>query len=218
MTTRIVPDDVAGRIEAVAALAAGALVALPTDTVYGLGVALDAVGGLGRLFAAKHRPLDRGIVLLLADHHQADVAGIMTPAAHVLAAAFWPGGLTLVVPQRAEAGFPPELTGGAATIGLRLPAHDAPRALAAAVGPLPVSSANRSGEPPAISAAEVVSQLGDSPDLAVVLDGGPAGGGVASTVVDCAIGPPRILRAGAIAVDVLAAVLDEAGIEHALRG
>ena len=156
MTTRIVPDDVAGRIEAVAALGAGALVALPTDTVYGLGVALDAVGGLGRLFAAKHRPLDRGIVLLLADHHQADAAGIMTPAAHVLAAAFWPGGLTLVVPQRAEAGFPPELTGGAATIGLRLPAHDAPRALAAAVGPLPVSSANRSGEPPAISAADVV--------------------------------------------------------------
>ena len=102
-------------------LARAALVALPTDTVYGLGVALDAVGGLGRLFAAKHRPLDKGIVLLLADHHQADAAGIMTPAAHVLAAAFWPGGLTLVVPQRAEAGFPPELTGGAATIGLGCP-------------------------------------------------------------------------------------------------
>jgi L-threonylcarbamoyladenylate synthase len=217
MTARIVPDDAAGRAEAVAALRRGALVGLPTDTVYGLGVALDAPGGLERLFAVKRRALDKGIVLLLADHLQADEAGLLDPAAHVLAAAFWPGGLTLVVPQRADAGLPPELTGGAATIGLRLPAHDAPRALAAAVGPLPVSSANRSGQPPATDAADVLSQLGDSPDLAVILDGGVAPGGVASTVVDCASGPPRILRAGTIAADILAAVLDEAGLKHRLR-
>lgn len=217
MTARVVPDDAAGRAEAVAALHRGALVGMPTDTVYGLGVALDAQRGLERLFAAKRRPLDKGIVLLLADHRQADEVGLLDAAAQVLAASFWPGGLTLVVPQRPDAGLPPELTGGASTIGLRLPAHDSPRALAAAVGPLPASSANRSGEPPAVSAADVLSQLGDSPDLALVLDDGPAPGGIASTVVDCTSGPPRILRAGAIAADVLAAVLDEAGLGHHLR-
>lgn len=217
MTSRVLPDDEAGRAAAITALRRGQLVAMPTDTVYGLGVALSADGGLARLFAAKRRPLDKGIVLLLADHRQADEVGSLDAAAHVLAAAFWPGGLTLVVPQRPGAGLPSELTGGAATIGLRLPAHDAPRALAAAVGPLPVSSANRSGEAPAVSAADVLAQLGDSADLAVILDGGPAAGGVPSTVVDCAGGPARILRAGAISAEALAAVLDEAELEHHLR-
>jgi L-threonylcarbamoyladenylate synthase len=217
VTARVVPDDAPGRAEAVAVLGRGALVAMPTDTVYGLGVALDSPHGLERLFAAKHRPLDKGIVLLLADHRQADEVGLLGPAAQVLAAAFWPGGLTLVVPQRPDAGLPVELTGGAATIGLRLPAHASPRALAAAVGPLPVSSANRSGDSPALTAQEVLAQLGDSPDVALVLDGGPAPGGIASTVVDCAGGPPRILRPGAIAADLLIAALDEAGLEHELR-
>ncbi len=217
MTARLVPDDAAGRAEAIEALPAGRLVALPTDTVYGLGVALDAPGGLERLFAAKRRPPDKGIVLLLADHRQADEVGLLDAAAHVLAAAFWPGGLTLVVRQRAER--------RPASRADRWRGHDRapaagprrPRALAAASGPLPVTSANRSGEPPAVSAAGVLAQLGDSLDLALVLDGGPAPGGVASTVVDCSSGPPRLLRAGAIPPDVLAAVLDEAALEHHLR-
>ncbi len=216
MTARLLGDGPAARDEAIAALRRGALVALPTDTVYGLAVALDAPGGLGRLFAAKRRPLGKGIVLLLADHRQAEEVGELNAAAHVLAAAFWPGGLTLVVPQAPGAQLPTELTGGASTIGLRLPAHEAPRALAAAVGPLPVSSANRSGEPPAVLARDVLAQLGASADLAIVLDGGPAPGGVASTVVDCASGPPRLLRSGAIPAEVLAAVLDEADLEHRL--
>ncbi len=194
MTARVLPDDDAGRVEAIEALRRGRLVALPTDTVYGLAVALDADDGLGRLFAAKDRPLDRAIVLLLADHRQAETVGVLDPAAHVLAAAFWPGGLTLVVPQRPDAALPVELTGGAATIGLRLPAHDAPQAIALALGPLPVTSANRSGEPPATDAAEVLAGLGGSPELDLVLDGGRVPGGVASTVVDCTGGPARILR------------------------
>ena len=198
MSARVVPDDAAGRALAVEALDRGALVAMPTDTVYGLGVALNAPGGLERLFAAKRRPLDRGIVLLLADHHQATDVGELDAAAHVLAAAFWPGGLTLVVPQRPDALLPAELTGGANTIGIRLPAHDAPRALAAAMGPLPVSSANRSGEPPATDAAGVIAQLGDATDLAIVLEGGLAAGGVASTVVECRGRPARVLRPGLI--------------------
>ncbi|MDP9483552.1 MAG: Sua5/YciO/YrdC/YwlC family protein, partial [Chloroflexota bacterium] len=165
MSATILPDDDRGRAAAIAALRQGRLVALPTDTVYGLAVALDAVGGLGRLFAAKRRPLDKAIVLLLADQHQADAVGLLDASAHVLASAFWPGGLTLVVPLRSDAGLPAELTGGAGTIGLRLAAHAAPRALAAAVGPLPVTSANRSGEPAATDAGEVLAQLGASPDL-----------------------------------------------------
>ena len=204
MTARVVPDDPAGRAEAIDALKRGRLVAMPTDTVYGLGVALDAHGGLERLFAAKRRPLDKGIVLLLADHRQAEEVGELDAAAHVLAAAFWPGGLTIVVPQRPDAALPSELTGGARTIGLRLPAHDAPRSLAASAGPLPVSSANRSGGEPAVDADGVLAQLGDVADLAIVLDGGPAPGGVASTVVECTGGPPRVLRPGAIPLDALA--------------
>ncbi len=218
MSPTTLPDDEAGRAAAIAALRRGRLVAIPTDTVYGVAVALDASGGLRRLFAAKRRPLDKAIVLLLADHRQAEAVGQLDATAHVLAAAFWPGGLTLVVPRRPDAALPAELTGGDATIGLRLPAHDSPRALAAAVGPLPVSSANRSGEPPATDASAVLDQLGASADLELILDGGPVAGGLASTVVDCASGPARILRAGAISVDALSAVLDDAELEHRLRG
>lgn len=218
MSPTILPDDEVGRASAIVALRRGRLVAIPTDTVYGVAVALDAIGGLERLFAAKRRPVDKAIVLLLADHRQAETVGVFDATAHVLAAAFWPGGLTLIVPCRPDAALPAELTAGGATIGLRLPAHDAPRALAAAVGPLPVSSANRSGEPAATGAGEVLDQLGASADLELILDGGRVPGGVASTVVDCANGPARILRAGAISVEALAAVLDDAELEHHLRG
>jgi L-threonylcarbamoyladenylate synthase len=205
VTARIVADDVAGRSTAVDVLRAGAIVALPTDTVYGIAIALDTPGGIEALFAAKRRPPDKGIVLLLADATQAPSIGQWPPAAAALAAAFWPGGLTLVVPQRPDVPLPAALTGGAATIGLRVPDHDAPRALAAALGPIPTTSANISGVPEARDAAAIVAQLGDA--IALVLDGGPAHGGPASTVVDCTVEPPRILRAGAIPIEAVEAVL-----------
>jgi L-threonylcarbamoyladenylate synthase len=198
MTARIVADDAAGRDEAIAALRAGQIVALPTDTVYGIAVALETPGGAEALFAAKQRPPDKGIMLLLADAGQAPQIGEWPAAAAALAEAFWPGGLTLIVPQRLDVPLPAVLTGGAATIGLRVPDHDAPRALAAAVGPLPTTSANVSGVPEARDAAEIVAQLGAA--VALVLDGGPAHGGPASTVVDCTVDPPRILRVGAIPI------------------
>jgi hypothetical protein len=110
--------------------------------------------------------------------------------------------------------LPAALTGGAATIGLRVPDHATPRALAAAVGPLPTTSANRSGLPEGRDAQEIATQLGDEIDL--VLDGGPSGGGPASTVVDCTGDRPTILRVGAIAPEQLAAVLDTEGIAHDL--
>jgi L-threonylcarbamoyladenylate synthase len=212
VTARVVRDDDAGRAEAVAVLRAGGLVALPTDTVYGISVDLATPGGVERLFAAKRRPPDRGIVLLLASAGQADDVGVLRPAARALADAFWPGGLTLVVPRRPDVELPAALTGGTPTIGVRLPDHATPRALAAAVGPIPTTSANRSGQPEGRDAAEIVDQIGDAIDL--VLDGGPAHGGPASTVVDCTGERPRVLRVGAIGLAYVAATLDAAGIEH----
>ena len=204
---RLLPDDAAGRAAAVSALRAGQIVAMPTDTVYGVGVALDAPDGLPRLFAAKDRPLDKAIVLLVADLEQAATVGIFSPAARVLAERFWPGGLTLVLPQRPGSGLPAVLTGGAATIGVRVPDHDCPRALARELGPLPVTSANLSGEPAATDAAEVAAQLGERIDL--ILDGGPARGGTPSTVVDCSGAEPRILREGAISNQAIEAVITD---------
>ena len=213
---RIVPDDPSGREAAVEVLRNGGLVALPTDTVYGIAVRLDLPGGIARLFAAKRRPPDKAVMLLLADAGQAAEIGRMTPAATALGEAFWPGGLTVVVPQRDDVALPSDLTGGARTIGLRVPDHAAPRALAAGAGPLPTTSANLSGVPEARKAVEILDQLGDAVDL--VLDGGEAHGGPASTVVDCSADEPRILRAGAVAPERIAAVLDAAGIAHDIGG
>jgi L-threonylcarbamoyladenylate synthase len=128
MTARVVADDDAGRAAAIAALRDGRIVALPTDTVYGIAVALETPGGVEALFAAKRRPPDKGIMLLLADAAQAPEIGEWPSAAARLADAFWPGGLTLIVPQRPDIAMPAALTGGAPTIGLRVPDHPAPRA------------------------------------------------------------------------------------------
>jgi L-threonylcarbamoyladenylate synthase len=135
----------------------------------------------------------------------------MGPAASALADAFWPGGLTVVVPQRPDVLLPAALTGGAPTIGLRVPAHDAPRALARAVGPLPTTSANVSGLPEARNAGEILAQLGDA--LELILDGGPAGGGPPSTVVDCTGEIPVVVREGAIPATRVADVLRAARLE-----
>ena len=207
---RLLPDDDSGRRAALEVLRGGGIVAMPTDTVYGVGVALDAPDGLARLFAAKDRPLDRAIVLLVADVEQAASVGVISPTARVLAARFWPGGLTLVLAQAAGAQLPAALTGGAGTIGVRVPDHDCPRALARALGPLPVTSANLSGRPEARDASDVLDQLGNRIDL--VLDGGAARGGVPSTVVDCSGPVPKVLREGAVSASRLAEALDSVGL------
>jgi L-threonylcarbamoyladenylate synthase len=218
MAARILPDGAEGRAEAALVLAGGGLVAFPTDTVYGIAVSSRTPGGLERLFAAKGRPPDRAIVLLLADAAQASELGILGRAGEALAGAFWPGGLTLIVQQRGDTvpalslatGDDPE---GHRTVGLRVPDHPTPRALAAAVGPLPTTSANPSGDPEARDAAELLDQLGSALDL--VLDGGPARGPRPSTVVDVSGDRPRILRAGAVSADAIAATLRAAGIDAA---
>ncbi len=211
---RIVGDGPTGRSTAIKVLRGGGIVAIPTDTVYGIAVALDTPGGIERLFHVKRRPPDKGIVLLLEDDTQAGRLGVMVPAAAALGAACWPGGLTVVVPQRADVRLPDALTGGAPTIGLRVPDHDAPRALARVLGPLPVTSANLSGRQEGRDAAEIDRLIGDAIEL--VLDGGPAQGGPASTVVDCSGDRPHVIREGAIPLARLIEVLEAAGIANDL--
>ena len=209
MTARIVPDGPEGRAAAIDVLRRGGIVALPTDTVYGIGVALEAPRAISRLFEAKGRPADRAVAILVADLAQAEALATFDGLARALALAHWPGGLTLVLPRRPGVRLPTELTAGGATVGLRVPDHEAPRALAAAVGPLPTTSANRSGEPPANDAAAIAKVLGDALDL--ILDGGPARGGPASTVVDCTTKRPRVLRVGAVPAAAIEELLGGSG-------
>jgi len=201
------PDDEAGRSVAIQVLEGGGIVAIPTDTVYGLAAAMDLPGSIERLFEVKGRSSDRAVAVLLADLGQAETLGVLGPAAHALGQAFWPGGLTLVVAQRADRPpLPATLTGGRPTIGLRVPDHPCPRALAAALGPLPTTSANPSGEPELPDADAIEARLGDRLDL--ILDGGPARGGRPSTVVDVSGDEPRVLREGAIAASTIAAEVE----------
>ena len=205
--TRRLPDDEAGRSEAIRILRDGGIVAIPTDTVYGLAVAMDRPGAIERLFEAKGRSSDRAVAVLLADLGQAETLGVLGPAAHALGEAFWPGGLTLVVAQRPDRPpLPAALTGGRPTIGLRVPDHPCPRALAAALGPLPTTSANLSGEPELLDADAIESRLGERLDL--VLDGGAARGGSPSTVVDVSGDSLRVLRDGAIPASAITAQVE----------
>ena len=219
MTAARLPDDPHGRSAAIDVLRRGGLVGLPTDTVYGIAVALSTPDGVDRLFAAKSRPPEKAISVLVDGLDQLATLVRIPRAAVILGRVGWPGGLTLVLPLRPEvvgALLPASLTAGTATLGVRVPAHACPRAIARELGPLPTTSANRSGEPDALEADAVARELGTSLDL--ILDGGRTRGSVASTVVDCATadGRPRLLRSGALAPARLAAALDAAGIAHDL--
>jgi L-threonylcarbamoyladenylate synthase len=212
---RILPDGDAARAVAVELLRAGHIVAVPTDTVYGIAADLALPDAIERLFAAKRRPPEKAVAVLLADIDQAATLGVMTPAARALGERFWPGGLTLVLPVRPGAILPRILAAGAPTIGVRVPDHDAPRALARILGPLPTTSANVSGEPDARDASEIAARLGDA--IALVIDGGPIHGGPASTVVDCTQDPPAILREGAIPAALVVETLERAGQLRAIE-
>jgi release factor glutamine methyltransferase len=177
-------------------LRAGRVVAIPTETVYGLAV-LPREAALARLIEIKGRSTDKGIALLVDSIAQVHRLARMTPVAERLAERFWPGPLTLVLPQRPDNPLPALLSGGRPTIGVRLPDHEVPRALARLLGPIAVSSANISGQPDATTAERVRATLGDV--VAFVIDDGPVRGGVPSTVVTCLDdGPPQVLREGAI--------------------
>ncbi len=181
--------------DAAAVLEAGGVVAFPTETFYGLGVAALDAAAVRRLFTLKGRPESRPILVLVDDPARIERFALLTTPARELIARHWPGALTLVLPARPA--VPSELTGGTGTIGVRQPAHPVARALAAALAaPITAPSANLTGETPPTSVAEVL-QVFDG-RIELVLDGGPTPGGLPSTVVDVTVDPPRVLRAGAV--------------------
>jgi L-threonylcarbamoyladenylate synthase len=183
-------------------LRAGSIVGIPTETVYGIAV-LPEEAPLAAVIAAKGRAPEKGIAVLIDGLDQVEDLVVLPAEARRLARRFWPGALTLVLALRDGVRLPDALTGGADRLGVRLPDHPVPRALARALGPVAVTSANRSGEPAALSAAELRDQLGEA--VALVVDRGPVpGAGIPSTVV--AVHPDgrlAILRSGAIDPDRL---------------
>jgi Sua5/YciO/YrdC/YwlC family protein len=190
---------------AVAALRAGELVGFPTETVYGLGA--DATNGdaLHRLYAAKGRPLDHPVIVHLGSTAGLDDWGIaVSPAARALAAEWWPGPLTLIV--AASARVSRVATGGLDTVGLRVPAHPvALRLLEEFGGGIAAPSANRFGRVSPTTAEAVRAAFGS--EVAMVLDGGPCAVGVESTIVDCTLASPRVLRHGAVTIEMLSELL-----------
>jgi L-threonylcarbamoyladenylate synthase len=183
---------------AIDTLRRGELIAIPTETVYGLAV-LPTEDGVAKLIAAKHRSAEKGIQLLVDSVRQVEELAVLTMSARALADRFWPGGLTMVVRRRDDVAVPEALGGGRPTLGIRLPDHEVPRAIARELGPIAASSANITGEAPATEAASVAAYFGG--EVTLILDDGPVRGGTASTVVDCSNpdAEPTVLREGAIA-------------------
>lgn len=182
---------------AISILRGGGLIALPTDTVYGL--AADAWNGeaVRRLYAAKSRSELKSIPVLLSGAAAiAQVAAEASDRILALAAQFWPGPLTMVVERKSQ--LPSEVS-ATGTVGVRAPDDDFALALLRMYGPLAATSANPSGQPGATTAAQVIETLRGKVDL--LLNGGEAGGGVPSTVVDLTISPPALLRPGPIAIE-----------------
>ena len=193
--------------EAAEVLRASGVVAFPTETVYGLGAATRDTAALDRVYAMKGRPADNPLIAHVLDAEGArDLAAVWSDAADALAARFWPGPLTLVVPRADD--VPDQATAGRPTIAVRAPNHDVARALLAALGgPISAPSANRSGHVSATNARDVASDFPDETDL-IVLDAGATQLGLESTVLDMTVSPPRILRPGTIGEPALRSVLD----------
>jgi L-threonylcarbamoyladenylate synthase len=180
---------------AAAALRAGELVVLPTDTVYGLAAHPDFPDAIARVYTVKERPIEKQLPLLVDGAAQAATVARVSPLAERLMVRFWPGGLTLVLAT----------LDGMGTVAVRMPDHPVPLALIRALGaPLATTSANRSGQPSCTTIAAVQAQLHSG--YAVLIDAGPSPGGRDSTVLDLAATPPRVLRPGAIATADLVAV------------
>jgi L-threonylcarbamoyladenylate synthase len=202
VSARVLPaDDAAAIDEAAAILRRGGLVAFPTETVYGLGADAFQPIAVARVFEVKARPSFDPLIVHLADAGDlARVSPTDDPRAAALAARFWPGPLTLVLPRRPE--LPDLVTAGLDTVGVRVPAHPAARRLiAAAATPVAAPSANPFGYVSPTTAAHVAELLGPAVDL--VLDGGPCRVGVESTVLSLAGEAPAILRPGGVPREAL---------------
>jgi len=194
-----------GIAQAAALLRAGGLVAMPTETVYGLAADARDDRAVARIYAAKNRPAFNPLIVHLPDLASAERIARLSPEARALAASFWPGPLTMVLPLRPEAGLSPLVTAGLDTVAIRLPAHPVARDLLRAAGiPLAAPSANPSGRVSPTRAEHVLAGL--SGRIEAVLDGGACAVGVESTILGLD-GPPALLRPGGVPVEAIEAVL-----------
>lgn len=205
--TRIVGATAEGIAEAAAALLAGKLVAFPTETVYGLGALATSDAAVARIFAAKERPANNPLILHVADAELARRFAVFDRRANDLAAAFWPGPMTLVLPLRKDRGVAVTATTGLDTVAVRVPRHPVAMALLRLVAaPVAAPSANRSGRVSPTSADHVMADLADRIDL--VLDGGRVDLGIESTVIDLSRkGQALLLRPGGLTRAALEAVI-----------
>ena len=195
--TTVRAADSAGISKAAALIRAGRLVAFPTETVYGLGA--DATNGraVAAIFEAKGRPTFNPLIVHVKDAVQAAEYAVFSPLANTLVEAFWPGGLTLVLPRRPDCSLSLLVSAGLDTVALRAPSHVLAQRLIAEAGvPLAAPSANPSGRVSPTSAAHVQEELGGKIDL--ILDGGPTSIGIESTVIGFEAGCPVLLRPGAV--------------------
>jgi len=182
-----------------AVVGAGGLVAFPTESFYGLGAdALDP-GAIARVFEVKGRPENKPLLVLVDSVEMVEgLAARVSDGARALMARHWPGALTLVLP--ASGRVPAGLTGGTGTLGVRMPGHAVARALVrAAARPITAPSANPTDAPPPLTATAVREYFDGRIEL--ILDGGPTAGGAGSTIADCTVWPPRILRQGPVIVE-----------------
>ncbi|MGJ4945194.1 L-threonylcarbamoyladenylate synthase [Bradyrhizobium sp. HKCCYLS1011] len=207
LETKVLSANPAGIDAAVATLSRGGLVAFPTETVYGLGADATHAGAIARLYAAKGRPAFNPLIAHVADLAAARRIGRFDATAEKLAAAFWPGPLTLVLPQTAGCAVADLATAGLDTVAIRVPAHPTAQALLAAFGgPVVAPSANISGHVSPTMAIHVNADLAGRIDL--ILDGGPVHVGVESTIVGC-FAQPTLLRPGGVPTEAIEAMLGE---------
>jgi len=213
MSTQTPPNvltaDAAGVAQAARVLAAGGTVAVPTETVYGLAARADQAEAVAAIFRAKGRPDFNPLIVHVPGLAAAEALALFDERARALAAAFWPGPLTMVLPRRADALLAAAVSAGLPTVALRVPAHLVMRAVLEAAGlPLAAPSANRSGGVSPTSAAHVVTSLGGRADL--ILDGGITERGLESTIVAVRPGGGwQVLRPGPVTEAEIAAVLGE---------
>lgn len=177
----------------------GGSVILPTDTVYGIAASAFNPEAIQKLYRMKDRDPQKSIAVLLSGSEEIPLVAESYPeAARILAKAYWPGGMTLLLPRRLDL---PSVISANMKIGVRVPDHPFVRALIRRCGPLATTSANHSGELPALMVLELDSQLLSLADL--VIDGGQAKIGIASTVIDCTVEPVEILRVGSVSAEAI---------------
>jgi len=202
----VVPATAETIESAAEALARGEIVAFPTETVYGLGANARDARAVARVFAAKERPRFNPLIVHVPGLAEAEKYAVVTDTARLLAQAFWPGPLSLVLKKRPSGGICDLASAGLETVALRVPAHPVAQALlAAAKLPIAAPSANRSGRISPTTAAHVAAELDDRP--AMILDGGPCPIGIESTVIAVLGGTPALLRPGAVPREAIELVL-----------